>query len=357
MSPSANKLNECKTFGFITFLRGIAVLLIAWDHLVGVWLDTNKVTWLPLNLVRQYVAQPLGISQDFGFLGVVLIFLISGFIITHAAQAESRKEFAIKRLFRLYPPLIISIILIVVFYWTYSAVYQTQTYIQAFNYKDILLAGTLANYFMIPQNVVNGIAWILVVEGLFYIACFSILPLLQNKPKTSMAILIGFTGSMLAISRQFGPNFYLFATSVSYIPYLLMGQVLYYRFKRRITILQFGVLSALIVVVSIQGMLVLNSDNTGIISSYGISFVYAFLIFITAILLSERIKIGRFFGFYSKISYSFYLNQGVGLLFISILFPLLGFGFSLGIAFVLLTLLAYLSWRFVEEPSRKIARK
>jgi len=107
-------------FNFISILRAVAALLVVWDHLAGFGTDQNKVNWEPLNLMRSYINTPLGIIQDFGFLGVVLFFVISGFIITHVAQRESRLEFAIKRVFRIYPPFILSIIIIVLAEYSYS---------------------------------------------------------------------------------------------------------------------------------------------------------------------------------------------------------------------------------------------
>ena len=93
--------------------RGAVVLLVMWDHLVGGWLDTNHRSWVPLQDVRNYVNTPTGIIQDFGWLGVVLFFLVSGFIITHVGRRESRLEFSVKRLLRIYPPFIFSILLII----------------------------------------------------------------------------------------------------------------------------------------------------------------------------------------------------------------------------------------------------
>jgi peptidoglycan/LPS O-acetylase OafA/YrhL len=91
--------NEQKTFPFITLLQFIAVLLITWDHLVGAWSDWNQIAWIPLkHYTSIHINQPFGIIQDFGFIGVSLIFLTSGFLITHVAQSESRKEFGLKRL-------------------------------------------------------------------------------------------------------------------------------------------------------------------------------------------------------------------------------------------------------------------
>ena len=357
LSLSVNKVNEGKTFAFITLLRGVTVLLIAWDHMVGAWLDWSKVVWMPLEFVRQYITRPLGIIQDFGAIGVSFLFLMSGFLITHIGQTENRKEFSIKRLLRIYPPLIVSIILILAFYWIYAIITQSHTYVQDFNLQAILLGASLLNYFFWPQNVLNGIAWILVVEGLFYIACFILLPFLKTRPQTSVALLLAFTGFVIVFSRELGISFLLFASSVAYFPFIIMGQILFYFWKRRITRVGFAFFSATAMLLFVLGVMMVNTDFLPINNSYIISFVYAYVIFGVSLLLAKRIKVGRFLGFFSKISYSFYLNQTYCYLWFVVLLPILGVEFSIGTIFVLLTFIAYLSWRFVENPSRKLARR
>jgi peptidoglycan/LPS O-acetylase OafA/YrhL len=88
-------------------LRGIAALLVVWDHMVGQWLSQQRLHWAPNDLVVRFVMVPLNIIQDGGFLGVALFFLISGFVVTRATAQESPVKFAVRRLLRVCPPLII----------------------------------------------------------------------------------------------------------------------------------------------------------------------------------------------------------------------------------------------------------
>ena len=320
---------------------------------MGAWLDYGKISWWPLEFSRQYITQPLGICEDFGFIGVSLIFLTSGFLITHSGQKENRKEFSVKRLLRIYPALIVSIIIILGVYFVYSIITQAPTYFSSFSPQDIILSMSLLNYIVTPVNAVNGVAWILLVQGIFYLACFLLLPFLNKKPLKSIAILLAFCVLTTALASEFGQNFLLFAISASYIPYIVLGQVFYYFWERRITKVQFAVFSITTFFVSISGMSTLRPD---FLEPYTISFLYAYIIFVAALLLTKRIQPGRILGFFSKISYSFYLNNTVSNLFLVILFPIVGYEISLGVAFALLTSIAYLSWRFVEQPSKKIIR-
>lgn len=60
---------------FIELLRGIASLIVVWDHLVAIWGDSHAVQFLPLYIVREYITKPLGIIQDFGYFGVAIFSL------------------------------------------------------------------------------------------------------------------------------------------------------------------------------------------------------------------------------------------------------------------------------------------
>lgn len=345
------------TFEFITLLRGVAVLLIAWDHMIGSWLDWQNVTWMPLELSRQFITKPLGIIQDFGAIGVSFLFLISGFLITYVGQTENRRHFSIKRLLRIYPPLITSIIIIFVIYWTYGFTTQSQTYIQDFSFFDILLGFSLLNYFFYPQNIINGIAWILVVEGLFYVSCFIILPFIKKRPKISMMLLLACTTLIIAFSKRLGTNFLLFASSISFFPFILMGQILFYFWSKRISKFSFVSFSLITMLVYFIGVMFVNTDFLPIENSYIPSFIYAYFIFGALLIFERKIYAGRFMAFFSKISYSFYLNQTYGYLWVSLLLPLIGIELSVGTFFIILTFIAYLSWRFIESPSRKLAKK
>lgn len=274
------------------------------------------------------------------------------------AQKESRKEFAIKRLFRIYPPLIVSIFLILVVFSFYSQITGVQTYIQNINPNslDILLNISLLNYFVSPYpgTQINGIAWVLAIECVFYVACFLILPILKNKPKLSLSLLIGFVAVTLGLYTRCGPYFDPFTINVAFIPYLIMGQILYFRWKSRISTKWFFVFTAVTYFLTVQGLL-MTKPSYG--NTYSITFAYAYLIFLIALLLNERIKVGRVLGFYSKISYSVLVNNGIGIILIAIPFALFEYSISLVIGLLLLTALSYLSWKFVEEPFRKFSKE
>lgn len=98
---------------------------------------------------------------DFGRFGVVLFFLISGYVIPFSlAQGQSLKRFIVGRFFRLYPAFWVSVMI-------FSAI--------SFNQGDFSIGRVLANATMIPQafgqKALSGVYWTLSVELVFYALC------------------------------------------------------------------------------------------------------------------------------------------------------------------------------------------
>src|SRR5208282_2429062 len=78
------------------------------------WPQRNRVSWLPAQLAERWIFEPLHLMTHGGAMAVALFFLVSGFVITYVAQRETRREFAIKRVLRIFPPLWLSIVLLLV---------------------------------------------------------------------------------------------------------------------------------------------------------------------------------------------------------------------------------------------------
>jgi exopolysaccharide production protein ExoZ len=359
--------NKAVEIRFLVFLRGIACLLVVWDHLVGIWTDKYAISFAPLTIVRVYITKPLGIIQDFGYLGVVLFFFVSGFIITHVAQRENRLVFLFKRLFRIYPPLIVSTLLIALCYRVYLYLGHSEDGISNYIIYDssiahmpvinVALAMTLLNYFRVNQNPVNGVAWTLVIEMIFYVLCFCILPLLRQSPRIAMLTLSLTCLLITFLARQFGPSFFLFAASVTYLPLLLIGQATYFVWSKQLAPYWLGVSAIGNYFLFIYGIQSIHPEFYPPENSYAISSIYGYLIFLLLLLLNARLTIPKVLGFYSKISYSLYLYHAVsGHLVLGILYPFIGYVPALLCALAAVTGLSYLSWRYVEIPSQQLAR-
>jgi peptidoglycan/LPS O-acetylase OafA/YrhL len=347
---------------FVTMLRGVAALVVVWTHLVGVWLERRDVDWLPLTVVKDNITTPLGIVQDFGFLSVALFFLISGFIISHVAQREQRGVFMVKRVFRIYPPFIASICLILILFCLQPWLKITTFLMFDTSWQYILQCMVLVNYFVpytYPFNHINPVAWTLVIEMLFYSLCWMALPWLKRHPMRFSLLGLGLCALGIALARSLGHHFFLLAVNASYLPVLFLGQLLYFRSVGRISALQLGSVSFLAYGIWMYGLRTLHPQFYPASNSYGVSLAIAYGVFVICLLLENQLQIlPRWLKFYSNISYSLYLNHGVlGAVLLDVMAPKVGYSLALLIACGLVTAACYASWKWIEVPSQVWCRK
>ncbi|KTD39102.1 acyltransferase [Legionella nautarum] len=101
-----------------------------------------------------------------GGAGVVVFFLVSGYVITHVLQTEQPLEFLVKRIFRIYPLYIFAVLL------QYSLLYSAHPGIINLQIiiPQLLLVG---DFFQTPYSL-SGVEWTLRVEVLFYLFMFTL---------------------------------------------------------------------------------------------------------------------------------------------------------------------------------------
>ncbi len=328
-------------------LRGVAVLMVVYDHLFAVAGERMASgAFAPVPSVRQWVSGPLGIIQDFGWLGVCLFFLISGFVITHAAQREPVHVFALRRLFRIFPPLAAAVLV---------AALLDQVSGTPKGVADYLIGMTLAGYLTVPQIVVLGVAWTLVIEVIFYVLIGFLSPLLKSShPSLAVAAATLFPLLCIIFARSLGDSFFLFAASAAYVPLLLVGSALYLQRSGTAGPLWTGGLLAANYAIFVMGLNRIHTDFLPIQNSYLISAAYALGIFVLCLNRAAP----RPLKFVGDISYSLYLLHGtLGFYFVQSLWsarvgalsPYLAVAASIGAS--------YLFYRAVERPAMAAGKR
>jgi peptidoglycan/LPS O-acetylase OafA/YrhL len=197
----------------LDLLRGLAAVAVCYFHFT----HGN-----PNFLSKENV---LYISGRFGFLGVDVFFVISGFVIPYAMyrgnyQIKNFGRFLTKRLVRIEPPYLVSIVLILLLNWisTLSPYYRGVPF--SINFEALALhLGYLNAFFDFPW--VNDVYWTLAIEFQYYILIALIFPLLiHNEKKYSFGTLLIFGFSSLLFS---GHN-YIFNYAFLFVAGILMFQ-------------------------------------------------------------------------------------------------------------------------------------
>lgn len=323
---------------------------MVWAHLVGGYLTQSGMSWPVSTAVDRLIFGPLAITQHGGFLGVALFFLVSGYIITRVAQRENAVEFSLKRLLRIYPPLIVAVALSVVIDASISGwTAESPTLLH------IVTNMTLINYVLVPQIVLVGVAWSLVVEVVFYALTLATRRLLVS-PAVALQplVLLAVASVMIITAGDFGDSWFLFAVSFLYIPLLVLGSLFALGEKRLIAPFPLVVLGSSAWATFLLGTerfypAFLHPDG-----SYPISAIAGLLLFSSGYLLRSRIPRIRVISAIAQTSYSIYLLHGiVGLTIIRFVAPGWGYVPALVIGLAVTAAASAGSYLLIERPSQR----
>ena len=158
----------------IDALRGAAALGVVFYHAVD---QSQKA--LPTN-VLQYPFRLLQLTSSFGYIGVFLFFVISGFCIhlqwARATAAGIEPEirfipFWKRRIRRLYPPYLIALLLFLLVAASTSGIRLTQFFFYDLGMHLLMLHNLDAK----TAYTINGVFWTLAIEEQLYLAYFLLL--------------------------------------------------------------------------------------------------------------------------------------------------------------------------------------
>src|ERR1041384_3850137 len=158
----------------IDALRGAAALGVVVYHAVD-----QSAKALPHNFL-QYPARLVQVASSFGYIGVFLFFVISGFCI-HLQWAKSKAAgvnpeirfipFWKRRISRLYPPYLIALLLFMLVAASPSGNQLTQVFLYDLGMHLLMLHNLDAK----TADTINGVFWTLAIEEQLYLAYFLLL--------------------------------------------------------------------------------------------------------------------------------------------------------------------------------------
>jgi peptidoglycan/LPS O-acetylase OafA/YrhL len=161
-----------------------------------------------------------------GAAGVVVFFMVSGYIITHVLQTENYIEFAIKRVCRIYPLYIVAL--------SFSSIMSKQIPSFRIFISQLLLIG---DFFNTPYGV-GGVEWTLRIEILFYVfmGFLKYLGVIDSNKKF-LPIIIVLTTALLGALRPWpSSEIWTKAYVTIYSPFLFIGVIFYLREIRKVSL-------------------------------------------------------------------------------------------------------------------------
>lgn len=314
------KINQPSHLKWLESLRGIACLAVVFEH----YLDP-KIFYFSL-----------------GNFGVIVFFIISGYIVTSSTirkENETPMSFVMLRVARLYPAYIISVLLC-------FFVYQSTI-------PDLLANITMFQRFIGFKDI-NGVYWTLQIEWVFYlIIAASLLMTGISKAKLKFAFIAFVTIAIVfGLIRYFGnikaPSAMPIGLSVILISAIFTTE------KDNHQRLIYG--SAFIFFIVIASSFLSYSKDWGYNENpyrFIISDLSAISVFLSFKILRPKIMILEFFG---KISFSLYLFH---LPILKITSGIIGANSQISViaSLIISVIVSYLIFKFVEMPSNTAMKK
>ncbi|MFA7349582.1 MAG: acyltransferase [Methylotenera sp.] len=352
---------EKNRFDYLDVLRGAAVVAVCFQHLLGYIYHTYDASHPLFQYIRFLIAE----SVDWGRFGVVLFFLISGFIIPFSLKPGSRlAKFFTSRVFRLYPAYWIALVLIVISAPYLGGGQQSYSYAQFF-----------ANITMVPKlfgiNEMSGVFWTLFIEILFYVCCVCLFKLkLLDKSIVVALVAIGLnltTPLALVLNK-----FFLLDMPVQFIlfhlSFLFAGNLLRLAFVIKDRLAGYSILIFLLLnlftVPLVSGLvfLVPEAASKGFVMFTSEAVVYAYALAIGVFLLATHYKSfnNKFMVELGKISYSLYLLHMLCFVLVTKFVQpatVPTFFAYLVLSSFLSYAIAKISYRYIEYPAMEFGRK
>lgn len=305
-------------------LRGVAILMVVFGHLVPARIALGDASYHVTSLGRG---------------GVMLFFLLSGYLVFRNIERQDTATFISRRMFKIFPAYWVNVVLIAVFSFLLG--------------KEVIPADiVLSNLFMVQdvfrKESMSGVYWTLLIEVKFYVFLAVQHLLLRDRGVLIvLAALIGintaiwFTRGHASLLLTFFPAFYI---GIQVRRAQVSGWSCY-------AVLQVTTVTTVVA----AGLLIFDE--------YYANWAAIYVVLETAVLIAFlRVDISSpILGFFGRISYSHYLyHASVGYVFLALI-PVMD-SLTLNILVVMLvialtTAIAFISYRFVEVPATDFGRR
>jgi peptidoglycan/LPS O-acetylase OafA/YrhL len=280
-----------------------------------------------------------------GGAGVIVFFLVSGYIISQVLSVEQTTSFLIRRLFRIYPLYMTAVLIQIIVENSWSGLSLKTLILQ------LLLMG---DFFAVPYTL-TGVEWTLRVEIIFYVFMAALKTMgFWSERKHLLIFVLFITTILMSQLPAFPDGLGLFkGYFLIYGPFLFVGAG-FWLYEQTWT--TFGCFFALIIMVFINYFYLISSYQPTWLSTHFA--VLGFLLFTITWIFRFRFQVNRTILLLSDLTYSVYLFHKWMFDFFKTniikLFSLVqGTDF---LALISLFFFCFLLHRIIERPANKLGR-
>ncbi len=287
----------------------------------------------------------------YGYLGVNLFFLISGFVISWSAEGRHWQEFSVARFVRLYPGFLVCM--------TATFVVLTIARDPRFPTDLLTYAANLSMFApALGRLAMDGVYWSIMLEIVFY-GWFAALIFVGVYPRRKLTI-IAIWLAISALNETFvGSGALRIVLVTAYAPFFASGILAYHLISRGISS---GALALLTASFLLSCKTIVFSQNW-MITHLGAAPSYPHLvaaniavhvIFAGAIMLRSVVRPSPTMLMLGGLTYPLYLlHQFIGYILLNALAPHVGKHAAVILVLVGMFIASFLVWHFIEVPIRK----
>jgi peptidoglycan/LPS O-acetylase OafA/YrhL len=312
-------------------------------------------SYLPEDSTEPWLATAAQLTR-YGYLGVELFFIISGFVILWSAQGKPAASFAISRFCRLYPAFWAAMLL------TSACYLLLGPYAPQVSGQEISLHRLLANATMMPHlfdaERIDGVYWTLELEIRFYFLIFALLLLRQIGNIERWLYL--WLGVCTWITLAGAPRWIEFFAVAPYGSFFIGGCLLYliqsggWTWPRAVAL---SATVALSVTESLRiraGFITADAESAWVIPLLVIMLFGVLLLALVVLHRPDRLTQSSFSYRLGALTYPLYLTHAaIGRMLIEILLPRVGTVLAVSLTTLCAIVIAQLLVVLVDEPARK----
>ena len=295
-------------YPFINLLKAVALFMIVYDHIVPFNLKGMGYRWLPMEWIEAALIRPFGIIEDFGYLGVCIFFLVSGFVICQGQRCDTAISYLKKRISRIFPALIIATVFLYLFQMMIAAFTGQPTYWAQFNAIDWIKSAFLISYLDTQGDIIFGITWFLVPLVMFYFWSWIFMPVAKRYVSLYITLMLALVTVNFLIAGHVTVWVQNLLRFQSYITIILFGQIIYWIYTKTLTYKRGAIYLVINCCAYLENISIFYPDS--FIEGGPLrcaNFAYAIGIFLAALMANTRLKDWKIVSFLSEYSMSIYL--------------------------------------------------
>jgi len=338
------KIASKRTANNITLLRHFAAFFVLITHSFDLTNNFKNET------LRRFTGQAISFSK----FGLIIFFFISGFLITQSLiTSVNLKQFVWKRFLRVYPALVLLMLLTVFVLGPLFTTFSIKQYFLSGETWSYLLGTTLVRLRFVLPGVfygegVNGSLWSLPVEFRLYLllALLSLIGLMKRRLLYFIFVFSFIAFGIFAVTQESQcPLVSYFTPYLSWGIYFLTGSLVFF-IKDKLIVDYRILISLLIMWFVLRNTIVANQISELICFSY----LTLWLSFKTPVVFNDFFKRNDFS--YSMYLYAYPIQQ----IFIY-KNPAITPASLIVLSSIALIPFCWLSWNFVEKPSLKLKKR